>query len=53
MMPPVILPALANCSWINLPNRLELLLYTVLALPNASMMGLQKEEKNEKITFFL
>ena len=40
MRPPVIFPAFENWSWMNLPNRLELLLYTVLALPNASMIGL-------------
>lgn len=32
-------------SWMNFPKRLELLLYTVLAFPKASMMGLQSEGK--------
>ena len=39
-MPPSIRPFLLNCRLINFPNLLELLLYTVLAFPNASMIGL-------------
>lgn len=31
----------------NLPKRLELLLYTVLAFPKASMMGLQTKDSNQ------
>ena len=37
--------------WIDLSKWLELLLYTVLALPNISMMGLQ-EEKGQKDEIF-
>lgn len=31
----------------NLPKRLELLLYTVFAFPKASMMGLQTKDSNQ------
>lgn len=40
----------------NFPKRLELLLYTVLAFPKASMMGLQSEaikQAKEDDFFFL
>ena len=38
-------PASEKLSRINFPKRLELLLYTVFALPNASRMGLDKEKR--------
>jgi len=43
MHPPWMFPLSEKCSWMNFPKRLELLLYTVLALPNASMMGLHRQ----------
>lgn len=39
-------PASEKLSRINFPKRLELLLYTVFALPNASRMGLDKGEES-------
>lgn len=42
--PPWMFPPSEKWSWMNFPNRLELLLYTVLAFPNASMMGLQRRK---------
>ena len=39
MRAPLICPVLQKSSCMNFPNRLELLLYTVLALPSASRMG--------------
>ena len=36
---PMILPLGSKCSWMNFPNRLELSLSAVLALPNASRIG--------------
>lgn len=44
MTPPVIFPSFEKLSSINFPKRLELLLYTVLALPNASNIGLKKKK---------
>ena len=40
-------PALEKLSRINFPKRLELLLYTVFALPNASRIGLDKSVKRK------
>lgn len=37
---PTILPLGSNINWMNLPNRLELSLSPVCALPNASRIGL-------------
>lgn len=48
MQPPWMLPFWEKWSWINFPKRLELLLYTVLAFPKASMMGLEEEEERER-----
>ena len=41
ILPPSMLPASEKLSRMNLPKRLELLLYTVLAFPKASRIGLQ------------
>lgn len=50
MQPPWMFPFWEKCSWINFPKRLELLLYTVLAFPKASMMGLQTEGSQIKLS---
>lgn len=42
ILPPWIFPFWQMFSWTNFPKRLELLLYTVFALPKASMMGLKR-----------
>ena len=40
IFPLVMLPISEKSKQMNFPNRLELLLYTVLAFPNASRIGL-------------
>lgn len=42
MLPPTGLPSKLNCMSMYFPNRLELSFLFVLALPNASKMGLEK-----------
>lgn len=48
IQPPWMFPFWEKWSWMNFPKRLELLLYTVLALPNASMMGLETKDRQIK-----
>ena len=46
--PPWMFPLWEKWSWINFPKREELLLYIVLAFPNASMMGLERDRERDR-----
>ena len=48
IFPPVMFPNSENSRRMNFPNRLELLLYTVLALPKASRIGLHVRMNRER-----
>lgn len=49
--PPFMFPLFEKLSSIYFPKRLELLLYTVFALPNASKIGLNIKNKMSEAWF--